>query len=375
MYQLDESRFAASIGAEDGDVLALTNVEAEVVERQTIAALDADICDFYEGMQSSKVASRVAIRDADGLLVSSGCMPGQILDGKKVSAEILAELKPRIAALERPPALAVVLVGENPASQIYVKNKIKACNELGIRSLEYRPAGDVSTEELLRILTPLAADRTVDGILIQMPLPPQIDAEHVMSTIVDPARDVDGFSPVSLGMLVGNKPAPRACTPAGVMELLKRYEITIAGKHAVVVGRSDIVGKPMALMLLHENATVTICHSRTPDLAAHCQRADILVAALGRPAFLNEQHIKPGAVVIDVGINRLTDEKTVRQLFSFDAARMAAYEKNGSVLVGDVAPEPMQQLASFYSPVPGGVGPLTIAMLMSNTVQLAERHA
>ena len=302
-------------------------------------------------------------------------MAGQILDGKKISADILSELRSRIAALPRPPALAVVLVGENPASQIYVRNKIKACQDLGIRSIEVRPSGDISTDALIRELTPLANDRTIDGILVQMPLPPQIDTERVTSYVIDPSRDVDGFSPASLGLLVANKPGPRACTPAGVMEILKRYQIPIAGKHAVIVGRSDIVGKPMALMLLHENATVTICHSRTPDLAAHCRQADILVAAIGRPAFLNELHIKPGAVVIDVGMNRLIDANTVQALFAFDPARLAAFAKNGSVLVGDVDPRAMQELSSFYTPVPGGVGPLTIAMLMSNTVQLAEQHA
>jgi methylenetetrahydrofolate dehydrogenase (NADP+)/methenyltetrahydrofolate cyclohydrolase len=302
-------------------------------------------------------------------------MAGQILDGRKINAEILAELHSRIAALKRPPVLAVVLVGDNPASQIYVRNKIKACHDLGIRSIEIRPPGDISTDALLEQLTPLANDHSVDGILVQMPLPPQIDTDRVTRSVVDPARDVDGFSPASLGLLVVNKPGPRACTPAGVMEILKRYKIPIAGKHAVVVGRSDIVGKPMALMLLHENATVTICHSRTPDLAAQCRQADILVAAIGRPAFLTDLHIKPGAVVVDVGMNRMTDATQVHELFAHDPARLAAFAKNGSVLVGDVAPKPMQELSSYYTPVPGGVGPLTIAMLMANTVQLAEQHA
>ncbi len=302
-------------------------------------------------------------------------MPGQILDGKLISAEILAELRPRIAALKRPPTLAVVLVGENPASQIYVRNKIKACHDLGIRSVEIRPPGDIQTSALIEQLTPLAADRSVDGILVQMPLPPQIDAERVTSFLVDPARDVDGFSPTSLGLLVANKPGPRACTPAGIMELLKRNKIPIAGKHAVVVGRSDIVGKPMALMLLHQHATVTICHSRTPDLPAQCRQADILVAAIGRPALLDENYIKPGAVVIDVGMNSLTDANLVNKLFAFAPIRLAAFQKNGTILVGDVAPQPVQELSSFYTPVPGGVGPLTIAMLMANTVQLAESHA
>jgi methylenetetrahydrofolate dehydrogenase (NADP+)/methenyltetrahydrofolate cyclohydrolase len=302
-------------------------------------------------------------------------MPGQILDGKKISAEIIAELHPRIAALKRPPALAVVLVGDNPASQIYVRNKIKACHDLGIRSIEIRPPGDISTADLIQELTPLAKDTSIDGILIQMPLPSQIDSECITGFVIDPSRDVDGFSPVSLGLLVVNKPGPRACTPAGIMEMLKRYQVPIAGKHAVVVGRSDIVGKPMALMLLHENATVTVCHSRTPDLAANCRRADILVVAIGRAAFIGEPHIKPGAVVIDVGMNRLTDENTVHSLFAHDPTRLAAFAKTGSVLLGDVAPKAMHDLSSLYTPVPGGVGPLTIAMLMKNTVQLAEQHA
>ena len=301
-------------------------------------------------------------------------MAGTVLDGKKISAEILLELKPRIAALPRPPALAVVLVGDNPASQIYVRNKIKACHDLGIRSLEFRPPADISTGQLIEALSPLAGDHTIDGILVQMPLPKQIDTERVMSFVVDPSRDVDGFSPASLGLLVANKPGPRACTPAGVMELLKRYQIPIAGKHAVVVGRSDIVGKPMALMLLHSNATVTICHSRTRHLAEECRRADILVTAIGHPALIQTEHIQPGAVIIDVGMNRLTDAKLVEDLFAHDDFRLANFAKSGSVLVGDVAPLPMQVLSSFYTPVPGGVGPLTIAMLMANTVHLAEQH-
>lgn len=302
-------------------------------------------------------------------------MPGQILDGKKINAEILAELPPRIAKLKRAPALAVVLVGDNPASQIYVRSKIKACQELGIRSVEIRPPGNISTDALIELLTPLATDRSIDGILIQMPLPPQIDSERVTSFVIDPSRDVDGFSPTSLGLLVANKPAPRACTPAGIMEMLKRYQIPIAGKHAVVVGRSDIVGKPMALMLLHENATVTICHSRTVDLPAQCRQADILVAAIGRTALITHTHIKPGAVVVDVGMNRITDANTIQTLLAHDPARLAAFAKNGSVLLGDVDPKAMQDLSSYYTPVPGGVGPLTIAMLMANTVQLSESHA
>lgn len=288
----------------------------------------------------------------------------------------MRELQPRVEALrerQRPPALAVVLVGNDPASQIYVRGKIKACHELGIRSIEITPPADITTEELIRAILPLTTDRSVDGILIQKPLPKHID-EEVVTLYVDPLRDVDGFGVHSLGSLVLNKPAPRACTPAGIIELLKRYRIPIAGKHAVVVGRSDIVGKPMALLLLHENATVTICHSRTKNLAEECRRADILVAAIGRAALITAEHIKPGAVVIDVGMNRLKDRAEVERLFAHNSARLAAFAKNGSTLVGDVEPEAMQNLSSAYTPVPGGVGPLTIAMLMANTVGLAEQH-
>ncbi len=303
-------------------------------------------------------------------------MGGVILDGKKIRDEILGELRPRIEALqarERAPALAVVLVGDDAASQIYVRGKIKACHELGIRSIEVTASGAINTAELIEAILPLTRDDAVDGILIQKPLPKQIDEEAV-TRYVDDARDVDGFGAYSLGCLVLNKPAPRACTPAGIMELLKRYEIPIAGRHAVVVGRSDIVGKPMALMLLHENATVTICHSRTKDLVEECRRADILVAAIGRPALITAEHIKPGAVVIDVGMNRLQEQAEVQRLFGHDATRLAAFTKNGTTLVGDVEPRAMQELSSAYTPVPGGVGPLTIAMLMANTVQLAEQH-
>lgn len=302
-------------------------------------------------------------------------MSGVVLDGKKISREIQEELRPRIQALRaqnKTPSLAVALVGENSASQIYVRNKIKACHDLGIRSVEISAPGDISTESLIQLLEPLTKDRSVHGILVQMPLPPQIDAEHVVNYTVDPMRDVDGFGALSLGLLVRNKPGPRACTPAGIMEMLRRYRIPISGKHAVVVGRSDIVGKPMALLLLHQNATVTICHSRSRDLAEECRRADILVAAIGRPAALTRDYIKPGAVVIDVGMNRLTEEADVQRLFSHDPARLTAFAKNRSTLVGDVDPLAMQELSSAYTPVPGGVGPLTIAMLMSNTVGLAE---
>ena len=299
-----------------------------------------------------------------------------VLDGKKIRDEILAELKPRIEALKskgRPPALAVILVGDNPASQIYVRNKIKACYELGIRSLDTKPPATITTDQLLEIIDGYNKDAAVDGILVQMPLPPQIDPQEILLA-VNPAKDADGFHLFNAGSLMANRPAPRACTPAGIIELLKRYQIPIAGKHAVVVGRSEIVGKPMALMLLNENATVTICHSRTRNLSEECRRADILVAAIGKPALLGADSIKPGAVVIDVGMNRVTDESEAERLFAHESERLANFAKNGNLLVGDIDPRAMRELSSAYTPVPGGVGPLTIAMLMSNTVRLAEQH-
>jgi methylenetetrahydrofolate dehydrogenase (NADP+)/methenyltetrahydrofolate cyclohydrolase len=300
-----------------------------------------------------------------------------VLDGRKIRDEILEELRPRVERLKqkgRAPALAVVLVGDDPASHIYVRSKIKASEDLGIRSVEIRASRDITTEGLLELLRPLREDRSVDAILVQMPLPSQINPEAVVPKVVDPERDVDGFGAFNLGRLVLNRPGPRACTPAGIIQMLKRYRIPIAGRKAVVVGRSDIVGKPMALMLLHENATVTICHSRTENLAAECRTADILVAAIGRAAMITAEHIKPGAVVVDVGMNRVRDRAEVERLFPGDNARLALFDKNGSVLVGDVHPKPMEELSSAYTPVPGGVGPLTIAMLMANTVELAEHH-
>jgi methylenetetrahydrofolate dehydrogenase (NADP+)/methenyltetrahydrofolate cyclohydrolase len=298
---------------------------------------------------------------------------GVVLDGKRVRDEILAELRPRIAALSVPPSLAVVLVGENPASQIYVRNKVKTCAELGIRSLEFAPPATITTAELLALIAELNARPDVDGILVQMPLPPQVDARAVLHAI-DPAKDVDGFHPLNTGKLVENAPGPRPCTPAGVMELLRRNRIEVAGQHAVVVGRSDIVGKPMALLLLHAHATVTVCHSKTPDLAAVCARADILVAAMGRAAFLRGDAIRPGVVAIDVGINRVADRAEAARIWRGDEAKLAELERKGSLLVGDIDPIDMAERAAAYTPVPGGVGPLTIAMLMANTVAAAERR-
>jgi methylenetetrahydrofolate dehydrogenase (NADP+)/methenyltetrahydrofolate cyclohydrolase len=283
-----------------------------------------------------------------------------ILDGKLVRQRIIDSLKPRVETLTkgyRPPGLAVILVGHDPGSEVYVRNKIKACAELGIYSEMITPPDTILTEELLAIVKGLNERPDVDGILIQMPLPKQVDSRAVLESVA-PNKDADGFHPTNVGHLVADRPAPRACTPAGVMELLRQYAIPVAGRHAVVIGRSDIVGKPMALMLLHANATVTMCHSRTSNLAEMCRSADILVAAIGRAAYVRREFIKPGAVVIDVGMNRVPDPSAA----------------SGTRLIGDVAPIAMAEVSSYYTPVPGGVGPLTIAMLMTNTVALAERR-
>jgi methylenetetrahydrofolate dehydrogenase (NADP+)/methenyltetrahydrofolate cyclohydrolase len=290
-------------------------------------------------------------------VASPACYPSpsmMVLDGKWVRDQILAELKPRIEKLtgaHRPPGLAVILVGNDPGSEIYVRLKIKTCAELGIYSEKIELPDSVTTSELLGIIEGLNERPEIDGILVQTPLPPQVDKDCILRS-VRPDKDVDGFHPFSVGALVENGPGPRACTPTGIMEMLRRYNIPVEGREAVVVGRSDIVGKPMALLLLHANATVTICHSKTSNLAEHCRRADILVAAIGKAHLITRDFIKPGAVIVDVGMNRKADGK----------------------LAGDVNPEDAKALASAYTPVPGGVGPLTIAMLMANTVEMAEQH-
>jgi methylenetetrahydrofolate dehydrogenase (NADP+)/methenyltetrahydrofolate cyclohydrolase len=300
-----------------------------------------------------------------------------ILDGNRVRDEIKAQLQPRVAALHahgRPPGLAVVLVGHNPASEIYVRNKIKACQDLGIFSESLTPSDTICTEELLGVVEQLNGRHDIDGILVQLPLPAHVDTKRILLAVA-PAKDVDGFHPCNVGNLVAGLPGPRACTPAGIIELLKRYQIPIAGKRAVVVGRSDIVGKPVAMLLLHEHATVTISHSKTPNLAQVCREADILVAALGRPAMITAEFIKPGATVIDVGTTRVENRAEVARIFRDSEEKLAAFDKRGGVLVGDVHPLDVAGLASAYTPVPGGVGPLTIAMLMANTVASAERRA
>ena len=300
----------------------------------------------------------------------------QILDGNRVRDDIKNELKPRIAALAargRTPGLAVVLVGHNPASEIYVRNKIKTCRDLGIYSESITPPDSISTEELLAIVEGLNARPEIDGILVQVPLPSHLDTKRIL-TAISPAKDVDGFHPCNVGALVANLPAPRACTPAGIIELLKRGQIAIAGRRAVVVGRSDIVGKPVAMLLLHQHATVTICHSKTSDLPAVCREADILVAAIGRAAMITGDFIQPGATVIDVGSNYIEDRQQAARIFRNSPEKLASFDRKGNVLVGDVDPIDVVECAGAYTPVPGGVGPLTIAMLMVNTVASAERR-
>jgi methylenetetrahydrofolate dehydrogenase (NADP+)/methenyltetrahydrofolate cyclohydrolase len=300
-------------------------------------------------------------------------MPATILDGTKIAndirKEVAAEVKTMAAAGVRP-GLAVVLVGHNPASEIYVRGKVKACEEVGVYSEQHAPPDSATTSELLALLDDLNRRDEIDGILVQLPLPPQVDAKKVLLA-VDPAKDVDGFHPVNVGFLSTQRPGLVPCTPAGVMEILKRSNISVSGKDAVVVGRSDIVGKPAAMLLLNANATVTVCHSKTHDLPGVCRRADILVAAIGRAGMITRDFVRPGATVIDVGMNKVTDAAEFARLFAGNAKREETFRTKGSTLVGDVHPE-VAEVAGALTPVPGGVGPLTIAMLMYNTVKAAR---
>src|SRR6202142_2685449 len=304
-------------------------------------------------------------------------MAATILDGNKIAAEIRAEVASEVKELTAAglrPGLAVVLVGHNPASEIYVRGKVKSCGELGIYSEQLTPPDTISTEELLELVLELNRRDEIDGILVQLPLPPQVDSKKILMA-VDPAKDVDGFHPVNVGFLSTQRPGLIPCTPAGVMEILKRSNIPVAGQEAVVVGRSDIVGKPVAMLLLNQNATVTVCHSKTRDLPGVCRRADILVAAIGRAGMVTRNFVKPGATVIDVGINRVTDRAEFDRLFAGastgNAKRLETFLAKGSTLVGDVHPN-VAEVAGAITPVPGGVGPLTIAMLMANTVKAAK---
>lgn len=301
-------------------------------------------------------------------------MPARILDGKLIRDQILSELTAVVATLAdrgKRPGLVAVLVGEDPASRIYVRNKILACEKIGLFSETLRPPAETTTEELLAIVAELNGRDDVDGILVQLPLPPQIDAGRVLTAIA-PAKDVDGFHPASMGALATGRPGLVPCTPAGMIEILKRSEIPIEGRRAVVLGRSNIVGKPVALLLLGENATVTVCHSRSRDLPAIAREADILVAALGRPAMVTDDYIKPGATVLDVGINRISDASEAERIFGMRPKKLERFREKGSLLIGDVDPVAAEEVAGAYTPVPGGVGPLTIAMLMSNTVRAAK---
>src|SRR6266436_9615862 len=304
---------------------------------------------------------------------SEHCMTARILDGLKIRDQIFAELSDEVCLLTSAgirPGLAAVLVGENPASQLYVKSKIAACEQLGMASWMHTPPAGVSTDYMLQLVRDLNADDNVDGILIQLPLPSQTDSKRVLEA-VDPAKDVDGFHPVSMGMLVSNRPGLVACTPAGCMEILRRNNINMEGANAVVLGRSDIVGKPMALLLLHANATVTICHSKSRDLPEITRRADILVAAIGRAGFVQADWINAGASVIDVGTNKVTDATEAEWLLTNFPQRIEKFLAKGSVLIGDVHPDAVNTAAAL-TPVPGGVGPMTITMLMSNTVKAAR---
>lgn len=300
-------------------------------------------------------------------------MTARVLDGAKIRDEIFAELKDEVAILSSAgirPGLAAVLVGSNPASQLYVKSKIAACEQLGMASGLLTPESSASTMDMLAIVEDLNRDNDTDGILVQLPLPPQVNTKRVLEA-VDPAKDVDGFHPVNLGRLVSGRPGLVACTPAGCMEILRRAGIPMEGVNAVVLGRSDIVGKPMALLLMHANATVTICHSKTKDLPDVVRRADIVVAAMGKAGFVQPEWIKPGAAVIDVGTNRVTDAAEAERLFRNLPERLEKFRAKGNALVGDVHPD-AASVAGALTPVPGGVGPMTITMLMSNTVKAAR---
>jgi methylenetetrahydrofolate dehydrogenase (NADP+) / methenyltetrahydrofolate cyclohydrolase len=300
-------------------------------------------------------------------------MASILLDGNQIALQIRREVAAEIESMRAAgirPGLAVILVGQNAASEIYVRGKVKSCEELGIYSEKLTPPDTISTQQLLALVGSLNRRDEIDGILVQLPLPSQVDAKEVLMA-VDPAKDVDGFHPVNVGFLSTQRPGLVPCTPAGVIEILERSQIPIAGQEAVVVGRSDIVGKPVAMLLLNNNATVTVCHSKTRDLEKVCRRANILVAAMGRPGMITRDYVTPGATVIDVGMNKVTDEREFQRLFAGNRKREETFRAKGSTLVGDVHPE-VAEVAGAITPVPGGVGPLTIAMLMANTVKAAR---
>ncbi len=299
----------------------------------------------------------------------------RVLDGTAIAAEIKSELVSKVAEAKHrgyTPGLAVILVGENPASQLYVKSKVKTCAELGIYSEMHTPHESVTTDQLLALVQSLNERNEIDGILIQLPLPAHVDTELLLEAVI-PEKDVDGFHPINAGRLLSGAPAEKVlapCTPAGIMEMLHRSNIPISGQRAVVIGRSNIVGKPIAAMLINASATVTVCHSRTRNLPEIVREADIVVAAIGRPGFVTPDMVRPGAVLVDVGINRITDPAEFNRFFANNASRQESFAKRGSTVVGDIDPAAFTT-SSAYTPVPGGVGALTIAMLMSNTVKAA----
>lgn len=302
----------------------------------------------------------------------------QVLDGKAHADRMLEEVRQgveaRLAQGKRAPALAVVLVGDDPASHVYVRNKTAACAKVGIRSLEHRLAADTPQAALDALIDQLNADPGVDGILVQLPLPQGLDAKRALHRI-SPAKDVDGFHPVNQGLLLEGLPGLRPCTPTACMSLLAHHGVALKGLRAVVLGRSEIVGKPMALMLLEQHATVTIAHSRTKDLPAVCREADLLVAAVGRPGLVEGSWIKPGAVVVDVGINRVEDEALGAAIFAAEPKKLETLRAKGGVLCGDVRFGEAMAVASAVTPVPGGVGPLTIAGLLANTLAASIQDA
>ncbi|MBL8203344.1 MAG: bifunctional 5,10-methylenetetrahydrofolate dehydrogenase/5,10-methenyltetrahydrofolate cyclohydrolase [Blastocatellia bacterium] len=306
-------------------------------------------------------------------------MTAKILNGAAVAQQIKQRVATRVAELaERnlKPGLAVVIVGSDPASQVYVGSKVKTCEALGLYSEKHTLPEETTTEQLLALVEQLNQRDEIDGILVQSPPPAHINERRIIEAI-DPAKDVDGFHKINAGLLMqGSSEALIPCTPAGVIEMLDHYQIPIAGANAVVIGRSDIVGKPMAMLLLHRHATVTICHSRTKNLPEVTRRADIVIAAIGRKAMITGDYIGEGAVVVDVGMNSASTEEEVRHIFPDEEIpkRLEALQKRGSTLVGDVEPRSVVERASYLTPVPGGVGPLTIAMLMQNTVKAAERR-
>lgn len=299
------------------------------------------------------------------------------LQGSKLArtlrGEVAQGVEELLAAGGRRPRLVAVLVGDDPASRTYVASKARACEEVGIVGETRRLPGDLSAEELLAEVHRLSDDDEVDGILVQLPLPDHIPSEPILDAVA-PEKDVDGFHPHNVGLLWLDRPAPTPATPTGIVELLKREGVELEGRHAVIVGRSAIVGKPMAGLLLRENMTVTVCHSRTRDLPAVCRRADVLIVAVGRTAFAGPEHVREGAVVVDVGINRISDRAEVERLFPGNARRLATLEKRGSVVVGDVDYHRVAPHAGAITPVPGGVGPLTVAMLLVNTLEASKRR-